>query len=276
MPTTERPGCRRCGGALPAGGRGRVPTYCSDRCRVAAHRARKAREALPKEMTRLRRWVRRDGKRPIRADDGKPASSTSPFTWAPHAVARRSPHGNGIGYVLDGGDGIVCIDLDHAVDASGKLAPWAREILDRCGPTFVETGVSGTGLHIWGRAKVWQGRRIRRPDGAHIEVYGRGRHIAIGERYADTPAAHGAYVAAKQANRADQMKFVGIDSLPHEGIAYVKEGILDATLQYPTGGDRAIEVILDIIAGKEIPKNITLGTRLFTKDNVSRGGQAIE
>jgi ribose transport system substrate-binding protein len=90
------------------------------------------------------------------------------------------------------------------------------------------------------------------------------------------PAAHGAYVAAKQAGRADKIKFVGIDSLPHEGVAYVKEGVLNASLQYPTGGDKAIDTIMEIIAGESIPRNITLGTRLFTRENINNGGEAIE
>src|SRR5262249_9672992 len=54
------------------------------------------------------------------------------------------------------------------------------------------------------------------------------------------PGAHGAYLAAKQAGRT--MKFVGIDALPHEGVEYVKQGILDATFLYPTGGAEAIDV----------------------------------
>ena len=54
------------------------------------------------------------------------------------------------------------------------------------------------------------------------------------------PGAHGAYLAAKAAGREKGMKFVGIDSLPQEGVAYVKQGILTATFQYPTGGDIAI------------------------------------
>jgi ribose transport system substrate-binding protein len=98
-------------------------------------------------------------------------------------------------------------------------------------------------------------------------------HLVYGH---NDPAAHGAYTAARQAGRAEGIKFVGIDALPHEGVAYVQEGVLDATLEYPTGGEEAIQLILDMIAGKEIPRNITLGTRLFTKDNVSSGGEAIE
>ncbi|TWT86672.1 D-ribose-binding periplasmic protein precursor [Pseudobythopirellula maris] len=74
------------------------------------------------------------------------------------------------------------------------------------------------------------------------------------------PGAHGAYLAAKAAGRAEGMLFVGIDALSHEGIAYVNQGLLDATFEYPTGGTVAIETALKILAGEEVPKNIELGT----------------
>jgi len=90
------------------------------------------------------------------------------------------------------------------------------------------------------------------------------------------PGAHGAYLAAQSAERGDAISFVGIDALPQEGIAYVARGILDATFQYPTGGKEAIDVARKILAGETVPKKITLGSRLFTKDNVDSGGAAIE
>jgi ribose transport system substrate-binding protein len=89
------------------------------------------------------------------------------------------------------------------------------------------------------------------------------------------PGAHGAYLAARAANRADKIKFIGIDALPHEGVAYVKQGLLDATFVYPTGGAEAIAVALRYLAGEKPEKRITLGTRVVTKDNVGTGGEAI-
>jgi ribose transport system substrate-binding protein len=89
------------------------------------------------------------------------------------------------------------------------------------------------------------------------------------------PGAHGAFLAAKALNREKQMKFVGIDALPQEGVRYVKEGILDATFAYPTGGAEAVELAMKILAGEAVPKRITLGTRIFTKENVERGGDPI-
>lgn len=86
------------------------------------------------------------------------------------------------------------------------------------------------------------------------------------------PGAHGAYLAAKAAGREKDTKFVGIDALPQEGIAYVQQGILDATFQYPTGGAQAIDTALKILHGEKVPKEIVLGTRLFDKTNVAEGG----
>jgi ribose transport system substrate-binding protein len=90
------------------------------------------------------------------------------------------------------------------------------------------------------------------------------------------PSAHGAYIAAKQKGREKSIKFIGIDALPHEGVKYVQQGILAATFQYPTGGKEAIDVALKILKGEKVPKNITLGTRIFTKENVAKGGEAIK
>jgi len=89
------------------------------------------------------------------------------------------------------------------------------------------------------------------------------------------PGAHGAYLAAKAAGREHEMKFVGIDALPQEGVRYVKDGVLDATFAYPTGGAEAIDAALELFAGKPVPHRITLGTRLFTHENVERGGEAV-
>jgi ribose transport system substrate-binding protein len=88
------------------------------------------------------------------------------------------------------------------------------------------------------------------------------------------PGAHGAYLAAKAAGR-EGIVFVGIDALPQEGVAYVRQGILDATFQYPTGGAEAIDTALKILKGETVPKEIVLGTRLFDKSNVAQGGQPL-
>jgi ribose transport system substrate-binding protein len=90
------------------------------------------------------------------------------------------------------------------------------------------------------------------------------------------PGAHGAYLAAKEAGREKSMKFIGIDALPQEGVQYVKQGFLDATFAYPTGGAEAIDVALKLLKGEKAEKKIVLGTRLYTKDNVDKGGEEIK
>ncbi len=90
------------------------------------------------------------------------------------------------------------------------------------------------------------------------------------------PGAYGAYLAAKAVGREKQIVFIGIDALPHEGQAYVRQGVLDATFEYPTGGKEAIETALKILNRQEVPKKIELKSRLFTKENIDRGGQLLD
>jgi ribose transport system substrate-binding protein len=89
------------------------------------------------------------------------------------------------------------------------------------------------------------------------------------------PGAHGAYLAAKAAGRERGMLFVGIDALPQEGQAYVRQGILTATFEYPTGGREAVEAALRILAGEKVPREITLSSRMFTRENIDRGGEPV-
>jgi ribose transport system substrate-binding protein len=87
------------------------------------------------------------------------------------------------------------------------------------------------------------------------------------------PGAHGAYLAAKAAGREEDILFVGIDALPHEGQIYVKQGILAASFEYPTGGKEAIQISLDIFAQNAVAKEIVLSSRVFTKENINQGGE---
>lgn len=59
-------------------------------------------------------------------------------------------------------------------------------------------------------------------------------------------------------------------------MAYVSQGILDATFQYPTGGAEAINTALKILQGESVPKETILGTRLLDKSNVAQGGQELK
>ncbi len=90
------------------------------------------------------------------------------------------------------------------------------------------------------------------------------------------PGAHGAWLAAKAAGREREMVFVGIDGLPQEGQAYVRQGILAASFEYPTGGREAIETALKILAGEQTPKEITLRSKVYTRENIDSDGQWLD
>lgn len=84
------------------------------------------------------------------------------------------------------------------------------------------------------------------------------------------PMTEGAYIAAKNAGREKDIKFVGFDGLPTPdgGIKSVIDGRMDLTLVYPTGGKEAVESAYQLLVeGKELEKTITLGTELITPEN---------
>jgi ribose transport system substrate-binding protein len=134
-------------------------------------------------------------------------------------------------------------------------------------------GIAGTSIEVIFEADM----KWLEPDARKEMESALSRFDKIDLVYAhNDPGAHGAYLAAKAAGREKEMMFVGIDALPQEGVAYVQQGILDATFQYPTGGAEAIETALKILKHEPVPKEITLGSRVFDKQNVAQGGQELK
>jgi len=89
------------------------------------------------------------------------------------------------------------------------------------------------------------------------------------------PGAHGAWMAAKAAGREKDILFVGIDALAQEGQQYVKQGVLSASFEYPTGGKEAIENAVKVLSGEEVPRNVVLSSRYFTPENIEAGGAVL-
>ncbi len=79
-----------------------------------------------------------------------------------------------------------------------------------------------------------------------------------------------AYKVATELGIEDNMYFIGIDALPGKegGAQMVKDGKLDATFRYLTGGRVAIETAIALFKGEDVPKNITLNTALINTENV--------
>jgi ribose transport system substrate-binding protein len=132
-------------------------------------------------------------------------------------------------------------------------------------------GIAGTDIDVIFQADMkWLEPDARKEMDSALSRFD---HIDLVYAHND-PGAHGAYLAAKAAGR-DNIIFVGVDALPQEGLAYVRQGILDATFRYPTGGEEAINTALKILKGETVPKKIVLGTRFFDKSNVAAGGEAL-
>ena len=84
-------------------------------------------------------------------------------------------------------------------------------------------------------------------------------------------AAAGAYIAAKQAGKADQIKIIGTDGLPGPagGIRAVADGQWAATFTYPTGAAQALELAKKILidCATEVPRNVVVPTQRIDQSN---------
>jgi ribose transport system substrate-binding protein len=85
------------------------------------------------------------------------------------------------------------------------------------------------------------------------------------------PMAVGAYLAAKELNREQEMIFIGVDGLggPAGGIKKVVDGVLAATFIYPLGVNEAVAISKNILhdSAYRPEKEITLGSTMVTSAN---------
>lgn len=83
-------------------------------------------------------------------------------------------------------------------------------------------------------------------------------HIDLVYAQNDRMAA-GAYAAAAREGREKDMRFIGIDALPGKdyGVEKVLAGELDATFIYPTGGDRVMQIAMDILNKRDFPVKLS-------------------
>jgi signal transduction histidine kinase/CheY-like chemotaxis protein/AraC-like DNA-binding protein len=79
--------------------------------------------------------------------------------------------------------------------------------------------------------------------------------------------AYATSISAKKHNIKSYI--IGVDGLntPKGGVNMVLEGFIDGTVLYPTGGDKAIQLALDILTGKPYEKNTNLSTYRIDKTN---------
>ena len=79
----------------------------------------------------------------------------------------------------------------------------------------------------------------------------------------------GAYLSARQQQLEKEMLFVGINALPGKeyGVEQIINGVLDATFIYPTGGDKVVQVAMDILEKRPYERDTKLSTALVDKTN---------
>lgn len=125
------------------------------------------------------KWVEKDGKRtkmPIKVD-GSPASSTNPDSWTTYARASRSNHP--VGFVITDDDPYILIDLDHCV-FDGEVDRWAKRIIRKIKPAFIDLSPSGDGLHLFIEGKLPENHRRKFDvDGREIELYQGKRFVTM-------------------------------------------------------------------------------------------------
>lgn len=150
------------------------------------------RAAVPDEMKARPNWVvvktwwnadkGKYNKRPVNcnSDKGEYAESDNPETWTTFDNALKylkEKGGTTVAYALDGKDNVSCIDLDHCYDKNGQSSALAKEVLSKCGKTYVEKSVSGNGLHIFGKTNGMDIRTFSK-DG-DLEFYQKEHFIAM-------------------------------------------------------------------------------------------------
>ncbi len=155
-----------------------------------AEREKALRAAVPDEMKARKNWVavktwksaEKDklSKRPIDCNTGNYAESDNPETWTTFDNALKylkEKGGTTVAYALDGKDNISCIDLDRCYDENGQPSALAKEVLSKCGKTYVEKSVSGNGLHIFGKTSGMDIRTFSKEG--DLEFYQKEHFIAM-------------------------------------------------------------------------------------------------
>lgn len=112
-------------------------------------------------------------------DPSRYANQDDPGTWSSFEEARTAVAAglaDGVTYMLDAGDGLCAIDIDHCRDPdTGSIAPWAQYALDR-GRSYVEVTPSGTGIRMWGTCDagtkpLYKTLELDHGNGARIEIF---------------------------------------------------------------------------------------------------------
>ena len=81
--------------------------------------------------------------------------------------------------------------------------------------------------------------------------------------------AYGAYKVAREHGLQDKCRFVGVDGLAgkHGGLELVRQGVLEASMLYPTKGDEVIALAMKILRHEPFARDNYLPTSIVTRNN---------
>lgn len=101
-------------------------------------------------------------------------------SWMSFEAAKsKVDFGYGVGFVLTAEDNFFFIDIDNAKLPDGKWSPLALDILKKFSGAYVETSMSGNGLHIIGSYVGEEPKHACKNIELDIELYTSGRFVAI-------------------------------------------------------------------------------------------------
>ena len=148
---------------------------------------------IPMELKRIPRWVlwrfvlvgenenKKWAKLPAQTS-GQSASSTNPDTWTDFLAVQEAYQKNpnkfdGIGFVFDGTDNLVGVDLDDCYDAEqGSFTNVALQHIAESLQGYMEVSPSGTGVKIFTRADT-HNSHVDHDKG--FEFYPKGRYFTV-------------------------------------------------------------------------------------------------
>jgi AAA domain len=141
---------------------------------------------IPEEMRVLNRWClfrieepekpgAKAPKIPYQVGGQYKASSTNAKNLSPFSKVQPVPEGfDGINFAFMG-EGLACVDLDHAIDKETRdVFPWAWAIIERIG-SYTEVSYSYTGFHVVFKCKPLEAGR----KWGDVELYSTGKFISM-------------------------------------------------------------------------------------------------
>ncbi len=132
---------------------------------------------IPNELKKLNQWVVYDKKKiPYNPILDLPAQINNPDTWLPFELVYKylsNNKYNGIGFVLQKSNGIVCIDIDNCIEndeINENIIPSLNRFPKKC---YIELSPNN-GLHI-----IIKGKLNKNYKKNKIELYNDKRYITV-------------------------------------------------------------------------------------------------